>query len=275
METARLTGPTRRALLGAALLATPAGAAGRVFDAHLHIIDPRFPLVANEGYLPAPFPWDAYQAAARPLGIASGAIVSGSFQGFDQSYLTTLLGDLGPDWVGVTQAPPDIPDAAIAALAAARVRALRVNLYRGRIDSVDDVVALATRAHAVAGWHAEIYADAATLAPHVARLARLPAPVVIDHLGMTEAGLPVVLDLVAAGARVKASGFGRVRMDVPRALEAIAARAPGALMFGSDMPSTRAPRPFEPGDLDLLRRVLGPDLAARATWANAAACYRV
>ena len=26
-----------------------------IFDAHLHIIDPRFPLVANQGYLPAPF----------------------------------------------------------------------------------------------------------------------------------------------------------------------------------------------------------------------------
>jgi len=26
-----------------------------VFDAHLHIIDPRFPLVANQGFLPDPF----------------------------------------------------------------------------------------------------------------------------------------------------------------------------------------------------------------------------
>jgi predicted TIM-barrel fold metal-dependent hydrolase len=27
----------------------------RLFDAHFHIIDPRFPLIANRGYLPAAF----------------------------------------------------------------------------------------------------------------------------------------------------------------------------------------------------------------------------
>ena len=29
-----------------------------VFDAHLHIVDPRFPLVENNGYLPDPFTVD-------------------------------------------------------------------------------------------------------------------------------------------------------------------------------------------------------------------------
>jgi hypothetical protein len=67
------------------------------------------------------------------------------------------------------------------------VRAPRFNMYRGRIDSVDDVVALATRVHAVAGWNAEIYADAAALGPHVDRLSRMAAPLSIDHLGMTQA----------------------------------------------------------------------------------------
>src|SRR5947207_662761 len=82
------------------------------------------------------------------------------------------------------------------------------------IAGVDDVVSLARRAYEVAGWHAEIYADAAALAPHVKRLQALPS-LVIDHLGMTQAGLPVTLDLVDAGARVKTSGFGRANMDVP------------------------------------------------------------
>ncbi|MCF5281267.1 2-pyrone-4,6-dicarboxylate hydrolase, partial [Pseudomonas syringae] len=27
----------------------------RIFDAHCHIIDPGFPLIANNGYLPEPF----------------------------------------------------------------------------------------------------------------------------------------------------------------------------------------------------------------------------
>src|SRR5262249_39767607 len=80
------------------------------------------------------------------------------------------------------------------------------------------------RADAVAGWPAEIYADAAALKPHVAALSRLPQ-ISIDHLGMTEAGLPVVLELVDAGCKVKATGFGRVHLDVERALEVIARRS--------------------------------------------------
>jgi predicted TIM-barrel fold metal-dependent hydrolase len=244
-----------------------------VFDSHFHIIDPRFPLIANEGYLPPPFPLSDYLAAARPLGVIRGAVVSGSFQGFDQSYLRATLASLGPGWVGVTQVPPDVSDASLTDLSQAGVRALRFNMYRGRIDSVDDVVALANRAHDVAGWHAEIYADAAALGPHAGRLSRMRAKLSIDHLGMTQAGLPVLLDLVAAGVKVKATGFGRVKLDVPAALEAIAARDSSALLFGTDMPSTRAARPFEPADVDLLRRVLGPSLARRALWDNAQAFY--
>jgi predicted TIM-barrel fold metal-dependent hydrolase len=251
--------------------AQPAG--GPVFDSHFHIIDPRFPLVANAGYLPPPYPLPTYLAAAGPLGVTAGAVVSGSFQGFDQSYLRAVLAELGPGWAGVTQVPPDISDESLIELSHAGVRALRFNMYRGRIDSIDAVVALATRAHAVAGWHAEVYADAATLGPHADRLSRMAAPLSIDHLGMTQAGLPVLLDLVTAGVKVKATGFGRVKMDVPRALEAIAARDPAALMFGTDLPSTRAARPFEPADVALLRQVLGPDLARRALWDNARAFY--
>jgi predicted TIM-barrel fold metal-dependent hydrolase len=206
--------------------------------------------------------------------VQGGAVVCGSFQGFDQTYLRAALGALGPGWVGVTQVPAGISDRDIQDLAAGGVRALRFNMLRGRIDSVNELLVLATRAYAAGGWHAEIYADAASLRPHVGRLARLPQ-LVIDHLGMTTEGLPVVLDLVAAGAKVKASGFGRVKLDVVRVLEAIAAKEASALVFGSDIPSTRAARPFRPQDIELVEQVLGPELAARVFWDNAIELYRV
>src|SRR5690242_11096405 len=78
----------------------------RIFDAHCHIIDPHYPLVANEGYLPPAFPLSAYLEQTRPLHVTAGAVVSGSFQGFDQTYLLAVLQQLGPGWVGVTQVPP-------------------------------------------------------------------------------------------------------------------------------------------------------------------------
>ncbi len=246
----------------------------RLFDSHCHIIDHRFPIVPNQGYTPPNFPLEDYLAQAKPLGVVAGAVVSGSFQANDQTYLMDLLPKLGPAWVGVTQIPNDYPDAEIARLDALGVRAVRFNVFRGRIDSVDDIVALATRCHSVAGWHSEIYADAAALKPHVDRLAKLPK-FSIDHLGMNGEGLPVLLDLVAAGWKVKATGFGRVKMDVPKVLEAVAKKSPDALVFGTDIPSTRAARPFEAADIDLIERVLGPELAQKVFWDNSLALYRV
>lgn len=270
----------RSFLAGAAALAAgtvpTAGQAAprRLFDGHFHVLEPAFPLVTNQGYVPPPFPLPTYLAEARPLGVVQGAIVSGSFQGFDQTYLRAALAHLGSGWVGVTQVQPDIPDAEITSLAGIGVCALRFNLYRGRVDGVADIIALARRAHAVAGWHAEIYADAATLKPHVAALSALPQ-ISIDHLGMTEAGLPVVCDLVRAGAKVKATGFGRVHMNVPKALEMLATVSDSALVFGTDLPSTRANRPFEPSDIDLIARTLGATLASKVFWDNPRALYRV
>jgi predicted TIM-barrel fold metal-dependent hydrolase len=269
----------RRQLIGGLAAAAGASAAGatpqrRVFDSHCHIVDHAFPLVPNQGYSPPHFPLDAYLAEAKPLGVEGGAVVSASFQGFDQTYLIAALARLGPGWVGVTQVPADIPDAEVARLAGLGVRALRFNMFRGRIEGVDELVALAARVHAAGRWHAEIYADAAALKPHVDKLAKLPQ-VVIDHLGMTETGLPVVLDLVAAGAKVKATGFGRVKLNVESALQRIAERNPGALVFGTDIPSPRAERPFAPADIDLVERALGPELARKAFWDNPRALYRV
>jgi predicted TIM-barrel fold metal-dependent hydrolase len=244
-----------------------------IFDAHCHIIDKRYPIVANQGYVPPSYSIEEYRDQTIPLGITAGAIVSGSFHGYDQTYLRALLPVLGPRWVGITQVPPDVPDIEIASLSSIGVRGLRFNIYRGRIDSVDDIVALATRANSIGKWHAEIYTDASALRPHVGKLSKLPQ-IVIDHMGMNEEGLPVILDLVDAGAKIKVTGFGRVNMNIPRAIEQIASRNSNALMFGTDLPSTRAKRPFEASDIDLIRNILGPTNTTKTLWSNALKLYK-
>ncbi|HEY5965306.1 MAG TPA: amidohydrolase family protein [Xanthobacteraceae bacterium] len=259
---------------GSALDRVSAQPGRRLFDSHCHIIDHRFPIVPNQGYTPPNFPLEDYLAQVKPLGVVAGAVVSGSFQANDQTYLMDILPKLGTGWVGVTQIPNDYPDAEIVKLNAIGIRAVRFNVFRGRIDSIDEIAALSKRAHDVAGWHSEIYADAAALKPHVDKLTKLPQ-FSIDHLGMTEEGLPVLLDLVAAGWKVKATGFGRVKMDVPKVLEAVAKKSPDALVFGTDIPSTRAQRPFLASDIDLIEKVIGPELAKKAFWDNPLALYRV
>jgi predicted TIM-barrel fold metal-dependent hydrolase len=234
-----------------------------IFDAHFHVIDVRFPLVPNQGYLPPEFTVDDYRARVAGLGVTGGAVVSGSFQAFDQTYLVDSLARLGPGFVGVAQVPPSIADEEVLALAAAGVRAWRLNLFRGGDAAELD---RARRLYELAGWHLEVYAR--ELEPLASRLRAVPR-LVIDHLGMSRAGLPALLELVEAGAYVKATGFGRVDHDVPAALRAIAAVNPGALLFGTDLPSTRAARPFEDGDLDIVREAAGE----RALYANAADLY--
>jgi predicted TIM-barrel fold metal-dependent hydrolase len=244
-----------------------------IFDAHLHIIAPGFELIRNQGYLPPQFTTADYLPVAQSLGITGGAVVSGSFQGFDQTYLRDALSRLGPAFVGVTQLGRDVEDEAILELAHCGVRAVRFNLRRGGSESVDAMETMARRVFELARWHIEIYADAEELEPLLPMLNSLPQ-IVIDHLGMTAKGLPTVLKLAEHGAKVKATGFGRVTLDVVDALKAIAGVNPEALIFGTDLPSTRAQRPFAPADIELIRNELGPALAPSVLYGNAVALYR-
>ncbi len=246
----------------------------RIFDSHLHIIDPRFPLVPNNGYLPEPFTCDDYRRRMGRYDLAGGAVVSGSFQAFDQSYLTAALAELGPGFVGVTQLPATVADGELLALDAAGVRAVRFNLRRGGSEEVGQLDRLARRVFELCGWHVELYVDSRELERLYPTLAALPA-VSIDHLGLSGAGFSTLLRLAERGVRVKATGFGRIDFDVRTALTKLYAASPDALMFGTDLPSTRAPRPYADADLSLVVELLGEAAARRVLYDNAAAFYRV
>lgn len=243
-----------------------------LIDAHLHVIDLRFPLVPNQGYVPQRFTVADYRRRVEGLGVVGGAVVSGSFQGHDQSFLRAALAELGPGFVGVTQLPSTVADEQVRELHAAGVRGVRFALRRGADAEPAGIERLARRVHDLAGWHAEFYLDAAALERLAPVLRRLPRAGV-DHLGMSAAGLPRLLELVGHGVKVKATGFGRVDLDVRDALRRIHAVDPSALLFGTDLPGTRAERPFGDEDVGLVVEALGPDAAACVLHDNAAAWY--
>ncbi|WP_109529045.1 MULTISPECIES: amidohydrolase family protein [Nocardia] len=231
-----------------------------MFDAHVHIFDPRFPLAENDGYLPDPFTIADYRKRMSRFDIRGGAVVSGSFQGTDQSYLKAALSELGEGWVGVTALDLEATDEEIVDLDRAGVRALRFNVKRAAAD-ITAMTLQALRAHDLVGWHVEVYIDGKMLTSLQPVISKLPA-FSIDHLGMSDEGLPYLLDLVDRGARVKATGFGRVSMNVANTLRRIHAVNPEALMFGTDLPGTRAGRPFRDSDVDLICDVVGTDMFA-------------
>nr|WP_255526541.1 amidohydrolase family protein [Saccharopolyspora sp. HNM0983] len=223
--------------------------------------------------MPDEFTVDDYRARTERLHVVGGAVVSGSFQRFDQTYLLDALAQLGPGYVGVTQIPHDMPDREIAELAERGVRAIRFNLRRGGSAGLEHLDHLARRVHGIAGMHTELYVDARDLPDLADTLAALPAAS-IDHLGLHPDGLPHLLGLVERGVKVKATGFGRIELDPAHAIRAILDIDPTALVVGTDLPSTRARRPFAHADLDLVAEAAG-EHADAVLRHNAAAFYRV
>ena len=244
-----------------------------VFDSHFHIIDQRFPLIANQGYLPEAFQVEDYRMRTEDYNIVGGAVVSGSFQAYDQNYLVAALEHLGPRFVGVTQLPAETSDSDILRLHEAGIRAVRFNLKRGGSESVDRLESFAQRVNDLAGWHVELYVDSTDLAELFPLLVKLPR-VSIDHLGLSSAGFPDLLKLVEQGVYVKATGFSRVDFAVAAALQQIVKINPDALMFGTDLPSTRAPRPYSDDDFQLVVDALGEDSARKVFCDNARGFYR-
>ncbi|MEI7024315.1 amidohydrolase family protein [Paenibacillus sp. y28] len=238
----------------------------------MHIIDPRFPLVENQGFLPDAFTCQDYLDKVRDLNIVGGAVVSGSFQAFDQTYLVDALEKLGPNDVGVAQLPHDTVDDEIIRLHRCGVRAIRFNVKRGGAEDISRLDYFARRVYELAGWHAELYIDSASLPEIAATLIVLPA-VSIDHLGLSKEGFHHLLTLVDKGVQVKATGFGRVELDVEQALRSIMSVNPDALMFGTDLPSTRAKRPYNHSDIELIYSTLGEEQVDKILYKNAMKWY--
>lgn len=245
-----------------------------LFDSHLHIIDPRFPLIENNGYLPPQFTAADYRARMSGYRLLGGAVVSGSFQGFDQTYLLDALRALGPGFVGVTQLPIDTSDEQLLQLDAAGVRAVRFNLKRGGSEDVRHLERVAYRVHEVVGWHVELYVDSRGLIELYDTLIMLPS-VSIDHLGLSRDGFLTLLKLAEAGVRIKATGFGRIDFELSTAVRTLHAANPNVLMFGTDLPSTRAPRAYEDEDYVRVIDALDTDAARRVLSQNALDFYRI
>jgi predicted TIM-barrel fold metal-dependent hydrolase len=180
---------------------------------------------------------------------------------------------LGPQFVGVTQLPASVSDDELLALDKAGVRAIRFNIKRGGSEDIGRLEYFARRVYEIAKWHVELYLDSKDLPDLCDTLKSLPS-FSIDHLGLSRVGFPHLLKLVEKGALVKATGFGRGDLNIKEAILALYSANPDALIFGTDLPSTRANRPYHHDDLLLIYEVLGEAGAKRVSFDNAVNFYR-
>lgn len=245
-----------------------------IFDAHFHIISPGFPIISNHDFVPDPFTIADYRSRTAELGVAGGAVVSGSFQGTDQSYLICALKELSPTYVGVTQLKSSVEDEEVIELDRAGIRAVRFNVLRGGSEDIQKLESMAKRIYDLTKWHVELYIDSQMLTEHMDVLEQLPK-YSIDHLGLSKSGLENLYQAVEKGARVKAAGFTRCDFDVLPALKQIHSINPDALMFGTDLPGTRAPRPFNLEDLSIIKDNFDQKDVEKIVWSNAAEFYGI
>ena len=226
----------------------------KCFDAHFHIIDNKYPLIANNGYLPSAFTANDYKKSLSnfPLELCGGTIVSGSFQGYNTDYIVEALNILGKQYVGVINLPLDITDQEILYLHKKQIRAVRFNLYRGNNISTKNIINIAKRIYGLTKWHIELYADLTSIKDLYDTLTSLPK-VTIDHLGLfRDNNMELLFKLAEKGVYIKATRFSKLNYElIPSVMRKIYNVNSNSLIFGTDMPGTRAPRQFNQSDFTL------------------------
>ncbi|MGB9755450.1 MAG: amidohydrolase family protein [Desulfurella sp.] len=246
----------------------------KIFDALFHIIDYKYTVVENQGYKPPQFLPIDYLKIMSGFELLGGVIVSGSFQNYDTQYLKSALSILGSNYIGVINYNPSYTDKDILDLNKIGVRAIRFNIRRGNQDIIDYIEYASKRVFDIAKWHSEIYIDSKNISNIKNKLLNIPL-LVIDHFGLSKEGFRHVLDLTEKGAYVKASGFGRLDFDPIWAIKQINKINQHACCFGSDLPSTRAQRPFSLKDIDLINDNFDESQSKKIFYENALKLYKV
>ncbi len=161
-----------------ATLALPAGSV----DCHHHVYDNRFPYDPDTKLRLPDAAVSDYRQLQRRLGLQLSVVVQPSSYGTDNRCLVDALRQFGADARGIAVIGEQTSDEELQELHEAGVRGIRFNLSRPAGAGVELLDRLAARV-APLGWHAQIH----TLGPGYVvleeRLAALPVPLVIDHLG--------------------------------------------------------------------------------------------
>jgi len=230
-------------------------------DTHAHVFGPasRFPYAADRSYTPPDAPLEQYLAMLDTVGFERGVLVQGSAHGRDNSAMLDALEREPRRLRGVAVADAEVAPAELRRWARLGVRGLRFNHYfrDGQLHYRGGVPLEAARRlapiMAELGWHLQLWIDVKDLPETLPTLKALGLPVVIDHMGRSDAGagtgtpgFQALLRLVGEdGCWVKLSGAHRISRrppDYPDArpfMEALVAANPDRLVWGGDWPHPR------------------------------------
>ena len=230
-------------------------------DTHAHVFGPsqRFPYAEDRSYTPPDAPLAAYLAMLDRIGFDRGVLVQGSAHGRDNTAMLDALDRQSDRLRGVAVADAEIAPETLRQWHESGVRGLRFNHffrdgqlhYRGGVPLAE----AKTLAPAMAdlGWHLQLWIDVKDLPETIPALKSIGLPVVIDHMGRTDAsagtateGFQSLLRAVGEGwCWTKLSGAHRLSRNAPDYPDArpfhesLVQANPERLVWGGDWPHPR------------------------------------
>lgn len=219
-------------------------------NAHLHIIDPKFP---NDGKAESQIGTvETYRAIADELGLQRAVFVQAKPFALDNACTVDAVAKFGPkNAVGIAVVNNTISDKELEDLNKAGVRGLRFSVWNpnNAVVSFDDCYPLSERCKQY-GWNMQLHMSAAQIAAHADVIRKLDCKVVIDHMGRLDPALGTkdpaykfIQEMIGKGNTwVKISGpylntkTGEPWDDATATAIEIAKFAPERVVWGSDFP---------------------------------------
>lgn len=232
----------------------PAGAC----DSHMHIFDPRFAPSPHWRRTPPEAPVPSYHLLQRRLGTSRAVVVTPSTYGTDNRCTLDAVNQMGDAARGVAVVDAGVSDAELDILAANRVCGLRVNFVTPQSWGPTTESMLTRLAAEVErlGWHVQVFVEPEQLIELQPCLARLPVPLVVDHLGRIDPSAGVDAPALRALRRLLDQGNTWVKLsgaymrsqegeplyrDTWALGRSLVKAAPERLVWGSDWPHTTQP----------------------------------
>lgn len=281
-------------LRGPAVPVMPAGAC----DCHTHVFGPAaaYPFADGRVYTPGPASIRQLRALHASLGISRVVVVQPSPYGADNRCTLDALSAYDPNDDDAARAvivmDANTSPSRLREMGARGARGVRVNLKTGGQNDPDIARSLlhdAAGRVAALGWHVQVFTSLAVIAHLADDMARLPAPVVLDHYaglrgedGVHQQGYRVLLDLLATGnvylklSAAQRSSSAKDHEDMRPLVQGLVAHRCDRLLWGSDWPhpgpwpgvtrSADGIEPFHPIDD-------GQALARLAEWVSDQAAF--
>jgi 2-pyrone-4,6-dicarboxylate lactonase len=154
-------------------------------DAHCHVFGPmeQFPFSPRAKYLPEDAGPDKLFALRDHLGFSKNVIVQASCHGTDNRATLHAIAASEGRARGVAVVDPSIPDEELAAMHEGGMRGIRFNFLKRLVDDAPKDKFLDVARRLPGGWHVVVYFEADILEDLRPFIAKIPVPIVIDHMG--------------------------------------------------------------------------------------------